>query len=218
MRKLIVPLTLLFALTLINSALHAQVSKEEEKFWQEKAKMYKKRPLSLKAEFENYQNQIKDLKKRNKELMQRRGDSQAENEALIDSLRWALIQAEGELQAQRKKYDKMEAAFASTKTVGEMGIRTGLVYRIQIGAFVFYEVENKPEQGADFYEEKSDGFNKYVIGGFRTIEEANVFKDEVQKMGVKDAWVVPYIDGIRVTMTEAEQYEQNQASSYMLGN
>ena len=54
--------------------------------------------------------------------MQRRGDSQAENEALIDSLRWALIQAEGELQAQSKKYDKMEAAFASTKTSSEMGI------------------------------------------------------------------------------------------------
>jgi hypothetical protein len=29
-------------------------------------------------------------------------------------------------------------------------------------------------------------------------------------MGLKDAWVVPYVDGVRVTIEEATEYQQRQ--------
>lgn len=189
-------------------SLQAQVSKADKKFWKQKAKMYVKNPISLKAEFENYQEQIKDLKRRNKELMNEA--SQSQNSDLVDSLRWALIQSEGELEALRTQNEKLKKYSQTQKTVNDMGIRTGLVYRIQIGAYVFYEIENKNITSDDFIAERADGFNKYVIGGFRDYDEATGFRDEIRKMGLEDAWVVPYLDGVRITIEEANQHLQNQ--------
>ena len=99
-----------------------------------------------------------------------------------------------------------------------MAIQPGLVYRVQIGAYVFYEMDNPPVNAGDFVAERADGFNKYVIGSYRTYEEAGEFKDEIRKMGIKDAWVVPYIDGVRVTIEEANTYLGNQGKTSLLNN
>lgn len=208
MRYLSVTVITFLVLSVMAPTLYGQVSKEEKKFWKDKAKMYVKNPLSLKAEFENYQDQIKDLKKRNKDLMQK--GTVAQNSDMVDSLRWALIQMEGELQAQQSQNDKLKKAYSSQKTVNDMGIKAGLLYRVQIGAFVFYEMSNPPIEGEDFVAERADGFNKYVIGNFRTYDDALGFRDELRKLGMKDAWVVPYIDGVRVTIKEADAHKKNQ--------
>jgi hypothetical protein len=189
-----------------------RISKEEEKFWKEKAKMYAKNPASLKSEFESYQDQIDELKKINKDLDSRlRG---AQNTDALDSLRWALVQQESELQALRGQKERLEKSLTSQKKVNELGIRDGLVYRIQIGAYVFYEMPGATSpKSDDFVAEKSDGFNKYIMGGFRTYEEALAFRDEIRKMGIKDAWVVPYIDGVRVTIEEAKEHLAKQGQA-----
>ncbi|MEZ4827674.1 MAG: SPOR domain-containing protein [Bacteroidia bacterium] len=204
------------ALFFLITTTYAQEPKDEKKFWKDKAKMYTKNPLSLKAEFENYQEQIKDLKARNKELMKKGGSGQSAD--LVDSLRWALIQMEGELQAQRSQKEKLEKAYNAQKTVNDMGIQAGLTYRVQIGAYVFYEMGNAPEQAGDFVAERADGFNKYVIGSFRVYDEAQEFRDELRKMGMKDAWVVPYLDGVRVTIDEANRYLEKQGKNTFLNN
>jgi len=202
---------------LLSPGLQAQTTKETEKFWKKKAKGYVKKPLALKAEFENYQNQIKDLKERNKKLVEQMnagGGSIGGDKNLTDSLRWAIIQLEGELQSTKNQYAKLEAAYKTERKVAEMGIRTGLIYGVQIGAFVFYEMDNPPADAQDVIVERADGFNKYVIGSFRTYEEAGSFRDELRKMGVKDAWIVPYIDGVRANMDEANAYLKNQGGNY----
>ena len=114
--------------------------------------------------------------------------------------------------------NKLQQAYKTQKTVNDMGIQTGLVYRVQIGAFVFYEMNNTPQNSDDFHAERSDGFNKYVIGSFRTQGEAEQFRDSMKKIGIKDPWVVPYIDGIRVTIQEADQYLSGQGSQLIMGN
>lgn len=218
-------IALFLGMLLINVTASAQMTKEEKSFWKKKAKLYSKNPLSLKAEFENYQNQIKDLKKQNKELSSN-GPSSSQNSisstgnqaGLVDSLRFALVQMEGQLQAERNNSQKLQSAYKTQKTVNKMGIQDGLVYRVQIGAFVFYEMENKPGNSDDFLAERSDGFNKYVIGSFRTQNEGDTFRDSLRKIGIKDAWVVPYIDGIRVTMQEADNYLAGQGSQLIMGN
>lgn len=214
-----VKIVLFFALgvLILCSGLQAQSAKETEKFWKKKAKGYVKKPLALKAEFENYQNQIKDLKERNKNLVEQLNGGSGTvggKKNLVDSLRWAIIQLEGELQSTKNQYAKLEAAYKTERKVSEMGIRTGLIYGVQIGAFVFYEMDNPPADAQDVIVERADGFNKYVIGSFRTYEEAGSFRDELRKMGVKDAWIVPYIDGVRATMDEANAYLKNQGSNY----
>ncbi len=212
---------LLFCFTLgmlfLSPMLNAQTDKETQKFWKSKAKGYVKKPLALKAEFENYQNQIKDLKERNKKLVEQLntgGGGATGGKNLVDSLRWAVIQLEGELQKTRNDYAKLEAAYKTERKVAEMGIRTGLIYGIQIGAFVFYEMDNPPAEAQDVIVERADGFNKYVIGSFRTYDEAGGFRDELRKMGVKDAWIVPYIDGVRASMDEAKAYLDKQGGNY----
>lgn len=204
-------------LTMIMPAMSAQdVSKEEEKFWKKKAKTYVKNPLALKSEFENYQDQIKDLKARNKELLNRSAGSTANDE--IDSLRWANIQLEGELQALQSQYDQLRTEYQSRRKVGDMGIQPGLVFRVQIGAYIFHEMENTPQGAGDFVHEQSDGYNKYVIGNFRTYNECESFKYELVSMGISDAWIVPYYDGERITIHEANRILQEQGQPMIVNN
>ncbi|MEM6343489.1 MAG: SPOR domain-containing protein [Bacteroidota bacterium] len=199
------------------------MSKQEKKFWKDKAKMYVKNPSALKGEFENFQEQINDLKTQLKESMSKESpqegtSSVAANDATSDSLRWQLVQLEAQVQNLRRQNERLQSEVATTNKTSQMGIQDGLVYRVQIGAYVFYEMENKPETGGDFVSERADGFNKYVIGSFRTYEEAAAFRQELKKMGLSDPWVVPYIDGIRVTIDEAEQYQGSQGNSILEDN
>jgi hypothetical protein len=195
-----------------------QKGSEEEKFWKNKAKAYVKSPLTLKQEFEGYQNQITDLKKRNLDLVEKLNEAQkaqktgGASQTTVDSLKWALVQKDGEILSAKREYEKLEKAYKSQRQVNDIGIKPGLVYRVQIGAFVFYEMEKPPVDAENFSHEKSDGFNKYLIGSFRTYAECDEFKDEIRKMGIKDAWVVPYIDGIRATIKEANDYLAKQGA------
>ncbi len=217
MRTVSIFIGIVLGLACLASPLQAQTDKETQKFWKKKAKGYTKKPLALKAEFENYQNQIKDLKDRNKQLVEQLNEgglAGGDANKVVDSLRWAIIQLEGELQATKNQYAKLENAYKTLKKTEDMGIRTGLVYGVQIGAYVFYEMQNPPDNAPDVIVERADGFNKYVIGNFRTYDEATNFRDELRKMGVKDAWIVAYIDGVRVSMEEANEYLQKQGSNY----
>ena len=218
--KRLSPILVLLSLLLSSPVLFAQQkkNKEDEKFWKTKAKMYAKRPLALKATIENYENQIKDLKNHVKELEEHLGSGSmqvAGESDLTDSLRWAVIQLEGELQDQKNQYRKLEEAYKTQRHVSDMGISTGLVYRVQIGAYVLHEPELPQTTDNNFHMERSDGFNKYAIGFFRTYDEAAVMRHEVQKMGIEDAFVVAYIDGMRVSIKEASQYRENEGTTFL---
>lgn len=188
-------------------------SKEEIKFYKKKAKSYVKKPLTLKQEEENNKKQINDLKT---QLAQLQAEYYAANESstgmqgIVDSVKWENVQLKGEIAAMTKKLAKMEIALKGEKKAAEQGTKLGLVYRAQIGAFVVHEMQNPPK-AEDFVAEKNDGFNKYLVGNFRTQKEAEDFAAELKKLGIKDAWAVPYIDGVRVTFAEANAYIQKQA-------
>ena len=185
-----------------------EITKEELKFWKNKTKIYKKRPTQLRAEITNYQNQIKDLKRRNKDLLSRVQPS-GEDKELVDSLRWEVIQLKGDLKKEQEDLEKLMAAYQSLK--GLEGISPGLIYRVQIGAYVFHDI-NEENDHNDIVVERSDGFNKFVIGNFRTYDECNSFKNELRRQGLADAWIVPYVDGIRVTIDEARSFENSRGN------
>ena len=212
-------LLVLFSLVICASFAQSSV-KEETKFWKEKAKGYVKAPLSLKEAFENFQKEIDDLTTRNTDLVNRLTEiekKQTKTSSRVDSLNYQNVQLNGKLQESEKRLveaekeaEKLKKALSSEKKVNDMGIKPGLVYTVQIGAYVNYEAKVTPMESENFKTEKADGFNKYMMGNFRTIEEANAFKGELRSMGVKDAWVVPYIDGVRVTNAEASSYLTRQ--------
>ncbi|MFN0201829.1 MAG: SPOR domain-containing protein [Bacteroidia bacterium] len=187
----------------------AQSPKQEEKFWKSKGKGYVKNPLSLKRDFEMYQNQITELKEQIAQLQSVQTSKENEVASVknqVDSLKWENVQMKGEKQSLQKKIDKLEVSFKSATKVVEVGVKPGLIYRVQIGAFSQHEMKNKPAKADDFLEEKVDGLNKYMLGNARTQQDAELFAEELKKIGIKDAWVVPYIDGLRVTFAEANTY------------
>ena len=129
----------------------------------------------------------------------------------IDSLQNLVSAKNSELAANKAKYEKLQAAYEAQKNINEKGIIPGLVYKVQIGAFVYFDINKYlKDTEKNFEGETADGMNKYTMGNFRDLDVANQFKKDVQKMGIEDAWVVPYIDGVRVTMEEARNYLGNQ--------
>lgn len=183
--------------------------KEEKKKWKKKAKEYKKEPFSLRDDLEEANKKLRELADKNKQLQAKF----ARQEAVIDSLQGVINSKVSELAALNAKYEKLQNAYEAQKKINEQSIIPGLVYKVQIGAFVHFDIRSYlKDTGENFEGETQDGMNKYTMGNFREYDVAEAFKKDVQKLGIKDAWIVPYIDGTRVTMAEAKEYLGKQGN------
>lgn len=82
----------------------------------------------------------------------------------------------------------------------------GLLFKVQIGAFKNI-VDPKAFLGLQpiTYENGPNGWLRYTAGVFRTFESANLAKREIRRIGYKDAFVVAYYNGKRVSAYEAGQ-------------
>ncbi|MEM0995596.1 MAG: hypothetical protein AAGN35_00890 [Bacteroidota bacterium] len=178
--------------------------KAEKKLWKKKAKSYKKTPLSLRDDLETANKKLRELSERNKDLQNKFGSL----ENRIDSLQALLSARQAEIAALNTKYEKLQRAYETQKNINEKDIIPGLVYRVQIGAYVYFEIKpDSKDMDRNFEGETADGMNKYLIGRFRDLPTCEQFRDNVRKLGIGDAFVVPYIDGTRVTMEEAKNYQ-----------
>ena len=90
---------------------------------------------------------------------------------------------------------------ASKNTGGSIDESKGVVFKVQLGAFNQKDLK-KYDNSPNFSAEDADGLQKYTIGVFRDYWEADTFKKYLREMGVKDAWVVSYKDGVRVPIKE----------------
>ncbi|MEP1034379.1 Ezrin/radixin/moesin family protein [Ekhidna sp.] len=77
----------------------------------------------------------------------------------------------------------------------------GVVFKVQLGAFQKKDLK-KYDNSPNFSAEDVNGLQKYTIGVFRDYWEADTFKKYLREMGVKDAWVVSYKDGVRVPIKD----------------
>ncbi len=182
--------------------------KMEKKLWGQKAKTYKKAPIQLRDDLENLNKQIKDLSAKNKELMSRISACNSQ----VDSLNSVLASKVNEIAALTSKYEKLQAAYEAQKNVTEKNILPGLVYKVQIGAFVHFDINKYLKDTDNFEGETKDGMNKYTLGGFKDFEMAEAFQKDIKILGIKDAWVVPFIDGVRVTHDEAKKFLEKQGA------
>jgi hypothetical protein len=88
----------------------------------------------------------------------------------------------------------------------------GLVFKVQVGAFrnkipqdLFKGIA--PLQG----ESTPQGFIRYTAGAFSGFEPANMAKREIRKIGYKDAFVVVYLNGRRISLGEAFAMMDNES-------
>ncbi len=80
----------------------------------------------------------------------------------------------------------------------------GLVFKVQVGAFHSPLPENafknlQPVSG----ETTRPGWIRYCVGMFKAFEAANILKSEMKTTGYKDAFVVAYYNGKRISLSDA---------------
>ncbi|AXT62834.1 SPOR domain-containing protein [Aquimarina sp. AD10] len=78
-----------------------------------------------------------------------------------------------------------------------------VIYAVQIGAFESKDLSLYSENFVNFREIKSEGFNKYALGNFETLNEAKKFRREIVQLGFRNAFIASYQNGERIKIEEA---------------
>jgi hypothetical protein len=73
----------------------------------------------------------------------------------------------------------------------------GTVYEVQIGTFEHYSLKHYDAVFNNLHEERVGKLTKLTLGRFSSQKEADAFRKDMVKLGVKHAWVVKKVDGKR---------------------
>ena len=178
----------LFAATEVS----AQLSKQEKKEWKKKLK-------SMEPE---------DFKNMTEENSALQGQVNSMN-SQVSNLQSTLSEKNARIAQLQDKVNSLETQVEdfTTKDISEDENSTrsakGVVFKVQIGAYANNDLSSYTANSEDMSTEAgADGTQKYTLGNFADYWEADKFKKELRKMGVKDAWIVPYKDGQRVPMKD----------------
>ncbi|SHM59836.1 hypothetical protein SAMN04488057_102278 [Cyclobacterium lianum] len=98
--------------------------------------------------------------------------------------------------------NQMEAAMRDSGETASDKWEEGVVFKVQLAAFDDYDLRNLTENGSDLEIIDQDGYIKYILGRFRDYKMADMLKKKLRKVGVQEAWIVPYKDGKRVPLKE----------------
>lgn len=193
-----------------------ELSKEEEKTWKDMAKEYKRNPAALKVLSEKSEGLEAELNELNSEIAQ----VQQENSSLKAQMNRKdarVTDLQNQMNQINMQLSEAQAALASNTKGGQsetpnsnvgMGqemMMNGVLYRIQVGAFKkgVGEAVADATDANNLGVESTDDFEKVMIGQIRDYTKAQALRDQLRKMGVKDAFIVAYKDGARVTIKEA---------------
>ncbi len=188
----------------------AQMDKKEAKEWKNKAKEYKKNPEALKQLVEDkdaLQGQVNSLKSDNNSMQSKLSDKDSKISELQDDMAKLRSDLSAAKAAAREKPKPVEMK-------GGEKMIDGVVFKVQIGAFKNKDLSKYFENNENFGGETADGTQKITLGQFRDYWEADTFKKYLREMGVKDAWIVPYQDGVRVEIKDVlENVTPSEADS-----
>ncbi len=99
---------------------------------------------------------------------------------------------------------EIQADGGTATQVSKTGTLTGqIIYAVQIGAFEDKNLSLYSENFVNFKEIKSEGFNKYALGNFETLNEAKEFRRELVRLGFSNAFIGSYQNGQRIKIEEA---------------
>ena len=93
---------------------------------------------------------------------------------------------------------KPDSTKTTTAVTKPSVLPTGTVYMVQIGTFEGYDLSKFNGQYNKYIHEETDGkLTKLTLGEFEKADDAKAFLAEIKKMGVKGAWIVKIVDGVR---------------------
>ena len=179
------------------------LTKEELKYWKNQAKEYKRNPAGLKELSEEAEMAQKQKREMELKLTQLEA-SRVSNENQVNQMQQEISNLNSRLIASQNAIQQLNEEKASMASKGSGTDMSGLVFRVQIGAYGKTNIPGNLDQENDNMDlEMEGGLQKILIGFFRDYQDADALKTHMQKIGVKDAWVVPYRDGVRITLAEA---------------
>lgn len=197
MKKNILLLCLL--LTFSGNVIFAQMTGPQRKEWKKKARIFVKNPQSLKKLVDDKalaEGRVEKLNSENSDLKRDLDDANGK----IAQLEAQLAQLRSEAAATRAELDQIKN---SGQSISRTDFNTGIVYKVQIGAFRKKDLsryfDNNPNFGGEVGKEPTEP-QRINIGLFRDYWESDIFKKYLREMGVRDAWIVPYKDGSRVDL------------------
>ncbi len=203
--------TLLMGIFIATAAIGQEMTKAEKRAFDKEMKEWKKKKKQMSPE---------DFKALTEEHLKfKTASAGAKSDILI--LETQLSAKDGQISDLQKQVTRMQAAYqASLKEVENLkaqievrpayntdivngeDFNVGVVFKVQVGAFRKVDLKKYADTSKDFAAEGSDDLRKYVIGNFRNYEDANVLKRYLREMGVEDAWIVPYRNGVRVPLKD----------------
>mgnify|MGYP000025776131 CR=1 FL=1 len=115
-----------------------------------------------------------------------------------------LTQTQAENQSLRSEMNNLRSQLATvTKEMQASSDNYGVWFRVQIGAYEQRRIDNSLETTDQLSLETRNELQKIALGRFRVYEDAKQLQTQLQEMGLKDAWVVSYKDGVRISVEEA---------------
>jgi len=180
------------------------MSKEQEKVWKKRQKSMSVEEFKKKVE--GYETATDEAYKLEKQVVSTT-QVLAERERRIDSLEQALADAQNGAGSSSNAENSDSDASSSD---GGDNYSKGTVYRVQVGAFRNKDLMKFVGHRRFHAEEDQDGVKKYTIAAFRDYWEADLFKKYLREMGVNDAWIVSYKDGVRVQIESVLSAEDQE--------
>lgn len=177
-----------------------ELSKEEKKKWKDAAREYRRDLAALKAlveEHDYYESENRQLQQQVNDL-----NSQLSNrERTIDDLQEQIAGLNQRLMvAEANNNQPVQVTPQPQPPVSNLP--GGIVYRIQIGAYENNRLDSNLGTSDDFRLEDFGNIQRVVIGQLRDYNNALALRDRLRQMGVTDAFVVAYRDGIRVNVED----------------
>lgn len=166
---------------MVTTVLHPIIAKEKKK-----SKKQVKQEQVIEAAVQPFKDKTADLEAEIAKL-------NAEKKQLVNEL--------NVLNEENKALQK-EAMMMAKTDLESPKIPEGLSFKIQLGAYnanivSFFQDQKKLET------ENVAGKNKYVIGYFESFEQAKNAEKDFKKLGIRDAWLVPYKNGFRISDADA---------------
>ncbi|MFI2742337.1 SPOR domain-containing protein [Zhouia sp. PK063] len=91
---------------------------------------------------------------------------------------------------------------AGAKTPNPEDYKDQTIYAVQIAALEKRDLSMYSDEFMNMHQYKVGNFNKYAIGMFATLKEAQQFRREIKKLGFRTAFVASYKNGKRIRIEE----------------
>lgn len=180
--------------TATRSTSSKELSKDEKKRIKKELKNYKKQPENFKSMIESYKSTIDEQEDAIDKLKQDLADARAGQSALdgrIDEVNKRLSEC---LNRPLPKCPECPTATAAPYETPD----TGTIYKVQLGLYEKFDITGYFATPKFIGSEKVENMNAYVVSYFESEDEAQKFKTDLRKLGVRDAFVSKYVDGKRV--------------------